>query len=177
MDKYNLFSGIIPAKTLEYILGLNTIKFLLLMCSVFLMMSLTTSLIIELVITEIDISIPFLEGAPLGKIFFYSVAIAPLIETLIFQYMILDFLPWRLPGKNIHKWIAIIISGVLFGLSHYYNLEYIIYGTVMGLLLAVTYVIAKFKNIPAFFTIWFIHTVTNLIAFVEDFLRSLKILH
>jgi len=168
MSDYNLFSGIIPTKILEYVMGLNKIKFLLLMCSTFLMLSILTSSVIELIITEIDISIPFLKGATLGRIFFYSVVIAPLIETLVFQYIILDFLPWTMPEKNIYKWIAIIMSAALFGLSHYYSLEYIIYGTVMGLFLAITYVIAKFKNLSAFFTIWLIHTIINLLAFAEQ---------
>lgn len=91
LNKYNLFSGIIPVKLMKYVMGLNKIKFLLLMCSVFFMMTFTTSLLIELVITEIDISIPFLEGATLGKIFFYGVVIAPFDRNFDFPIYDLGF--------------------------------------------------------------------------------------
>ena len=51
--------------------------------------------------------------------------VVPIIETIIFQYMIIWFF-YQVTEKY---WVAILISSILFGLNHYFSIYYII-GTI-----------------------------------------------
>jgi membrane protease YdiL (CAAX protease family) len=64
------------------------------------------------------------------------IIIAPIIETLAFQYGIIETL------KNKYKPLTCcIISGFIFGLSHIYNVIYFLFGLISGLIFAYLYFI------------------------------------
>ena len=79
--------------------------------------------------TDEDIfTIDYLLGESLLIIFFLTVVFSPIVETLIFQFIVIEVVLYVF---NKFKWknsilISICISGVAFGLSHSYNIYYII---------------------------------------------------
>ena len=99
--------------------------------------------------------------------FIMVVFIAPIIETIIFQYLIINQVYISYNGKN-HKIIAIIISSITFGLIHLYNLYYFIVGTIIGVLLASSFYYFKEKtnNFNAIFYVFLIHSLSNLYVFL-----------
>jgi membrane protease YdiL (CAAX protease family) len=99
--------------------------------------------------------------------FVMVVFIAPIIETIIFQYLIINQVYISYNGKN-NKIIAIIISSITFGLIHLYNLNYFIFGTIIGVLLASSFYYFKEKtnNFNAIFYVFLIHSLSNLYVFL-----------
>jgi len=96
--------------------------------------------------------------------FLLLVIVAPVLETIIFQFLILEF--FRL--GRINPSIAISISGLAFGSVHYFN-SYCFFEfaatTLTGVLWAYFYMITKErKGVSAFLLIVSIHAFENLLA-------------
>jgi len=110
------------------------------------------------------------------RYFISSIIIAPIIETLIFQVFIIELIN-KVFGN---KWLirSILISGLIFGLLHYfntYNLAYTLYTIFMGLFFAFIYVIAKVRKDTIPFQITLIcHFLVNLIAFLPKIFPTLS---
>ncbi len=90
--------------------------------------------------------------------FFLIVILAPLIETYLVQYLFFKNLTGRLP-----QWAIILLSAFVFGLLHHYNIGYILYAFLSGLLLSVSYSFRLHSN--PFVCTALIHSVYNLIGF------------
>lgn len=105
----------------------------------------------------------FDEKFSLGEIFFLSVFLAPLIETFLFQYLIIEVLLYY----KINKSLVIVISGLLFVLFHNYNWVYVFFAIFPGLLYASYYIFLKMrkKTFP-FHTIVGLHSLYNLTLFL-----------
>ena len=102
----------------------------------------------------------------LAEIFILTVIIAPLIETFIFQYLIIEFL-FRF--KKIKVNIIILISVLAFGCSHYYNLIYVLVMCVVGFIFASYYLYLKIKEIRyPFLYICSLHALCNFLVFILD---------
>jgi len=88
---------------------------------------------------------------------------APLLETLIFQYFLIEYV-----FVNKLKKYAIVLSALSFGLTHYYSIYYIILSFFAGLVLSYTYVFAKNKNLKPspFFIVFIVHLICNLLSFI-----------
>lgn len=102
-------------------------------------------------------------GSSLLANFVSGSILAPILETLIFQYgsiEILNLIPY-FKGKNV---IITIISALLFGIAHSYSLLYIFFGFTIGLLLAYSYIVYKKKNFSAFWVVFWIHCIRNTIS-------------
>lgn len=95
----------------------------------------------------------------------FLVIIGPLFETFLFQHLVIIFF-----NKIINNHIIItIISAILFGLSHYYSIFYMFYSFILGILLAYSYIIYfKYKKQSPFITVFIIHLLRNLIAFIFE---------
>ncbi len=110
--------------------------------------------------------VSFDKWPPLG-IFIVSVIIAPLFETLIYQYSVIEGALFILKKRNYANVLAILLSGLLFGVSHPYSISYLAIATIMGWSFAIFYVVAKSrKDISPFLLILVVHMVLNTIAFV-----------
>ena len=76
---------------------------------------------------------------------FTSVIIAPLIETLLNQ-----MLPWlvlkRFKTVRRHRVIAVVLSGLIFGVLHFYSASYILITTLMGMVMMWAYIVKYRKN-------------------------------
>jgi len=95
-------------------------------------------------------------------IFIISVIIAPLLETFIFQFLVIELLhTFKLDNTTI-----IFISAALFALSHYYNLIYILIIFLPGLIYATYYLYLKHNNKNGFLPVFFLHSLSNLIPFI-----------
>jgi hypothetical protein len=84
--------------------------------------------------------------------------IAPLLETYLFQ---------QLPYTFLKKWnasntIIILISSVLFGLSHFYSLSYIIFAFFAGIVLIKSFINWEGTLNSKFMITVAIHGVANL---------------
>ncbi len=92
--------------------------------------------------------------------------VGPIGETLILQYILLHlFLP-LLP-----HWMAVLLSGLGFGLTHFYSPVYILMGIISGIILGfVFYVwwIQKGSLIKALCFVSLIHCLANSTAFLVN---------
>jgi len=88
------------------------------------------------------------------------VIIAPILETLLCQHLIfLIFRKW-IHIKNKYDW-AIIVSSILFGLGHMYDVIYIIFAFLQGLTLAYCYYFYKRNIVKAFWSTAIVHAIHN----------------
>lgn len=128
------------------------------------------SLIITFIISYIDIGyleIDYLENKGLAFIFIITVLVTPVLETLIFQYGVIELF-FKLKNKN-KVMFAALTSAFLFSLSHYYNLLYILGAFILGLGFAFFYIVAKRrKDINPFWLLTCIHSLLNLVAFIAN---------
>ena len=116
--------------------------------------------------------IPFLEGLSLAEIFTITVIIAPLVETFIFQYLIIEFL-FRF--KKIKLNIIILVSSLAFGLLHDYNFIYVLVMCVVGFIYASYYLYLKIKVIKfPFLYICSLHALSNFLVFILDDVLNLS---
>jgi uncharacterized protein len=99
--------------------------------------------------------------------FVMPVLIAPLLETFLFQFLIIYQTYESYKGKNV-KLLAISISAVLFGLSHFYSIHYVAFGIIAGYFLS--YVFCYFRektNYPSVILyVTIIHLISNLLVFI-----------
>jgi hypothetical protein len=97
--------------------------------------------------------------------FVVAIIIAPLLETLIYQYAVIKLLRKVKILKN-NNYIIILICSILFGLSHTYSLSYVINTTIIGIILAYSFITYEKKGIPPFLIVCAIHSLRNLFSFV-----------
>lgn len=97
--------------------------------------------------------------------FIIIVVIAPVLETIIYQFAIIEIgFKLKLPAI-----LSIIISSLAFGISHSYNLAYILVTTIVGFILAYYYTALRSQNYTnrVVFVI-LLHFSGNLIAFLNN---------
>ena len=101
----------------------------------------------------------------LHEAFILSVLIGPLLETFLFQYLIIEILYKFKINNNLIIWL----SAILFALTHNYNLIYLLAAILPGLLYASYYLyLKKEKKKNIFFTIYLLHALSNLVVFILD---------
>ena len=102
----------------------------------------------------------------LTEIFVLSVIIGPLMETFLFQYLIIEILSFF---NRIKVNTIIIISSLAFSLIHYYNFIYIIVTFLSGTIYASYYLYLKIeKKRFQFLYIWVLHSLYNFSVFILD---------
>lgn len=97
------------------------------------------------------------------KIFMITVIIAPIMETIIYQNIVMG-LCYKFKVKSLY---AVLVSSILFALAHSYNLTYIGIMLVPGFIFAYAYFIVREKRNVFRATLFVIslHAFSNLIAF------------
>ncbi|MEO4007123.1 CPBP family intramembrane glutamic endopeptidase [Flavobacterium sp. CAU 1735] len=132
----------------------------------FVLYSLTMVLsIIGNCLQEDALTVKFLEGKDPLWVFVLTVILAPVVETLIFQYGIIA-LSLRIRSKY-NKEIAIILSALIFGMEHGYNTIYMVLATIMGAALAFYYLLfKKYTTGFAVAAIMVLHALLNFISFL-----------
>jgi uncharacterized protein len=98
--------------------------------------------------------------------FLMAVLFAPIIETLIFQCFIIYQTYESYKGGKV-KLLAISISALFFGLSHFYSIQYVLFGIIAGYFLG--YVFCHFREktnyVSATLYVTIIHLISNLAVF------------
>lgn len=84
--------------------------------------------------------------------------LAPLLETYIFQYGIIK---WLLSTK-LKKVFIVLISALFFGLSHYYDVLYVLNTFFVGIVLALCFMLGADKKISPFWITAIVHATHNL---------------
>ncbi len=122
-------------------------------------------------ILEIDVmnNTQFDELTPIA-LFFGAVIFAPIIETLIFQFAVIEIglrVRENWTELKIHWFIPGLLSALLFGLAHQYNWNYTLVTFLMGVILAVMYYYTRkrFGVSLAFLMCVLVHGFNNLVAF------------
>ncbi len=103
--------------------------------------------------------------------FFLVVIMTPIVETLLFQTLIirgLSFIAQEIKIKC--NFIIISISAVAFAISHFYNLRYFLQTIPLGYVFAICFVLALKRNqkINASLTVIVIHSLHNFILFMAQ---------
>jgi len=109
------------------------------------------------------------------NLYVFAVIIAPMIETLIFQILLIKgfyiflyiFLADKISENKILIY-AIILSSIIFGGLHYYSHIYIFMMFVLGIFFGMIYYYSDRKKIHPFFPIAIIHSLYNLTVILFD---------
>jgi len=116
-----------------------------------------------------------LKNVPLYKILFYKVILGPFVETLFFQFIIIEIILWIF--RKHKELISIILSGLIFGFVHYFNTQNILYtffAIIAGLIFSTIYTMSKLrKDTNPLLLVFTIHLSINLFAFIINDLLPL----
>jgi hypothetical protein len=99
--------------------------------------------------------------------FFTVIIFAPLVETLIFQYFLvnLSISLTRFLFKREYIILAIMMPAMAFGLAHTYNCIYMASTFVTGLLFNTFYMVVKYRKQDAYSCTTIVHGLYNLFIF------------
>jgi len=91
-----------------------------------------------------------------------AVIVAPLIETLLFQSLIIEITCKiiKRPRKNIC--VAVMVSSLAFALNHTYSLSYFFITLGAGMILALAYYLGRYRKESAIILVFLIHSFYNL---------------
>lgn len=91
-----------------------------------------------------------------------AVIVIPLVETLLFQSLIIEIVCWiiKRPRKNI--FIAVLISSLAFALNHTYSISYVIITFFIGIIFALAYYLGRYRKEGGIILVFFIHSIYNL---------------
>lgn len=91
-----------------------------------------------------------------------AVIVVPLLETLLFQSLIIEIICKiiKRPRKNIY--IALIVSSLAFALNHTYSLSYVIFTFFVGIIFALAYYLGRYRKESAIILVFIIHSIYNL---------------
>ena len=147
----------------RYLLQLSTIRLFLLLFFCTYLTRILVAIILQLFV-GLNPTVGNNESDLLAQIgqFFSAVIIAPVIETVIFQKLILDNSKPRIKN-NI---VCVALGAVVFGLAHINGLFRIVLATFVGFYLGLFYTIARQKKYNAFWLTCLMHALWNLIVYI-----------
>ncbi|MFA8299264.1 MAG: lysostaphin resistance A-like protein [Hyphomicrobiales bacterium] len=96
----------------------------------------------------------------------YAVILGPLLETLIFQFLIIRLILHFFKKTNYVGWYACFTSAIIFGSLHYYSFAYIIVALCIGLVLGYIYLLSIERKEKPILNTWLVHSANNLFAFI-----------
>ena len=99
---------------------------------------------------------------------FFGIILVPLIETLIFQSLIISVICKLIKRARSNFYPAIVFSAFAFSLNHSYNAYYMIYTFIVGTILAFAYYIARYRKESAVLLVFAIHATYNFTSFLLD---------
>lgn len=102
------------------------------------------------------------EGYSKFSLFILAVVIAPIVETFLFQFVVIEIL---------RKWISssiiiVLLSSGLFAISHLSSYAYGLSNFFTGAILAYTYLLAIKRKFSPFLCTTAVHSLRNVIVFV-----------
>ncbi|MGK9119087.1 CPBP family intramembrane glutamic endopeptidase [Olivibacter jilunii] len=135
---------------------------------IFLTVKLTFSGVTAFIATMIDPDLTYnpIEKESIYVIFIISVIVAPVIETFIFQLAVIEIgYEFKLRGR-----LPVLLSAILFGISHYYNWVYAMVMIFIGFIFAYSYVFIRNQYDIAKATLFVVslHAASNLVSFLNN---------
>jgi hypothetical protein len=97
---------------------------------------------------------------------FIAVIVSPILETYIFQTIIIGKYIRKYPNSVLN---ACIISAIFFGLMHYYSIPYILKTFVSGFFYGILFLVSLKKIKHPYIPVIIAHSAFNLIGFCIDF--------
>jgi membrane protease YdiL (CAAX protease family) len=149
----------------KFIITFTILSFLITFVTYFL-----NYLLVTLLKTTLNNSTGPLENATNLKKAIIACIIAPLLETIFFQWLVIEIMDKKMSAR-----IVVFISAVLFGLSHFYYPLYIINTFFVGLILSTGYVLAKAKGLNPILITFGIHSLHNFIILLVEVVLNLSI--
>lgn len=150
----------------RYLNRISTIKYVLLMGTIGFVL---TILFVNLIYYGVGINISeqsnnqndFFLGTLLS-----AIVLAPLLETLIFQAMIITILE----GFSLNNSLKILISAVCFAMIHLvYNIFHAMGAFLIGIILAYSFILYKEKSQNPILIVTFIHGLINTLSIVTSY--------
>ncbi len=100
---------------------------------------------------------------------FIAIIIIPVVETLIFQTLIFYICKEKLKIRNFL--LIVFLSAFAFGIYHFYDLTYILYGFTSGVVFALGYGIFRRINFHPILIVSLAHAIVNGIAVLARYLE------
>jgi hypothetical protein len=116
-----------------------------------------------------------IQGFDTANKFVLVVIFGPLVETFIFQFLVIELiLIFFKRAKLSHgEIISIIIASFMFSMTHGYSTFYIFYAFISGFIYAYFYIFArKRKGMNGYLTVAFVHSFSNFSGFIYEILTS-----
>ncbi len=155
-----------------YLRCLSTAKFILIM--VFISYVAVTLLNLLVLMMNLDVNGPDAKKIPLVLLFLLAVIIAPILETFVYQFLIIRLLKKLNFFKN-RMLLQVLISAVFFSTAHTYSIYYVFIAFVVGFSLAYAFVIYEDKKASAFWVTMAIHGLINGVSVVKTTVELLII--
>lgn len=165
-------------KIYRFLLKLNFVQYLLVFILIDIVIFIIPQLLIpDGIIAENETTNNLIETAGQKKEFLFAVLLAPIYETFLVQALIVgggcSFFEYanqniRQYGFRNYTWPLIFISAIVFGLSHTYNIWYILVTFLAGIVLAFAYHVARRRKLGAYIIVTLVHAFHNLTAEIID---------
>ena len=146
-----------------YLVGLNKP----LLIALFIIVSILNSLLFSLLsylITGNGLRNDAMDNMDTKDQFFIAVLVAPIIETLIFQYALIESI-----RQKIKPSYACLLSAFAFALVHFYSVYYFLFALIGGLTFAYMYYLEK-SVIKSILVVLTAHILYNLLIYAGRFL-------
>lgn len=162
---YQVFYTNLKLNLLHFFRKVNTIWLIMLAVLLNLIFSFMTTYLNRLL--GLKLSANFLPFESILEEFFAVVIFAPLVETLIFQYFLinLSISLTRFLFKREYIILAIVMPAVAFGLAHSYNYIYMASTFISGLMVNTFYMVVKYRRQDAYSCTTIVHGLYNLFIF------------
>lgn len=154
---------------MKYFSSWSIFKTIAFICIFKAFLSSAISLIAQYFLPKSSFNNASLEGFESYELFLIVVVLAPLIETFLFQYLVIELILWAFSYLKIEygEIVALIISTILFCITHNFSYFYLFNSFISGFIYSITYIIAKNKkDMNPFWTVFIIHSFSNLTTFV-----------
>lgn len=150
------------SKTLHFLLKTNK--------ALFILIGLFSTLVILILFAPISVYLNDSSGpeimditpnSSIIKMYFIAGIFAPIFETLIFQHLIFKIFRKFKKQTNIPILHYLLFTSILFGLSHFYSLIYIISTFFIGISFVFFYILSYLRRESAYWNVAIIHSLYN----------------
>ena len=138
--------------------SINSTKLVLIFLLINLLLSYLFSLL-TIIISSKNLNDGFIAFGSIKKEILLGIFLAPLVETLIFQFGIIET-----AKKRLSPFFCCLVSALFFGAIHLYNMYYFLFTFFVGLIFAYLYIIGGTK-LKGFFLVLVTHMIHNFLAF------------
>ena len=152
-------------KVNNFFVSLSTFKFIVTITVSMFLCSFILGVILDILGIRFSGTSSYTSQAPLVSQFILAVIISPILETFLFQKCLIKILR-KIDILRRNNLMVVIISALIFGSQHFYDLGYIINTTIIGIFLSYSFVTYENKKISPFYVVCIIHSLKNFISFI-----------